>query len=136
MAVVVTINHNMSFDKLFTSVKQKAADGTKVEVYSCNSFYLNSLIQAFDGQPQDDVAKKLMKSIGEVDPDCVVFNWECCEAYVKSTFPEGGNEVFCLLKKIVSKGHMCMFSDFSLKALIASWDEKYDMGPNPFKEIG
>ena len=51
VAVVVTINHNMSFDKLFTSVKQKAADGTKVEVYSCNSFYLDSLIQAFDGQP-------------------------------------------------------------------------------------
>ena len=74
-----------------------------------------------------------MKSIGEVDPDCVVFNWECCQAYVKSTFPEGGNEVFCLLKKVINKGHMCMFSDFSLKALIADWDEKYELGPNPFK---
>lgn len=25
-----------------------------------------------------------------------------------------------------------MFSDFSLKALINSWEEKYDLGPNPF----
>ena len=30
---------------------------------------------------------------------------------------------------------MCMFSDYSLKALIGLWDEKL-LGPNPFIKIG
>jgi hypothetical protein len=30
---------------------------------------------------------------------------------------------------------MCMFSDFSLKALVKTWDEKL-LGPNPFVKIG
>ena len=30
---------------------------------------------------------------------------------------------------------MAMFSDFSLKALIKSWKDKYGMGPNPFVKV-
>ena len=33
---------------------------------------------------------------------------------------------------IIDRGHMAMFSDFSLKALINNWNEKYGLGPNPF----
>ena len=29
---------------------------------------------------------------------------------------------------------MCMFSDFSLKALVKNWSEKYELGPNPFEK--
>ena len=36
---------------------------------------------------------------------------------------------------IIDAGHMAMFSDFSLKALIAQWDEKL-LGTNPFVKIG
>ena len=32
----------------------------------------------------------------------------------------------------VDRGHMCMFSDFSLKALVQNWHDKYELGPNPF----
>ena len=35
---------------------------------------------------------------------------------------------------MIDKGHMIMFSDFSLKALIAEWDPKI-LGPNPFVSI-
>lgn len=31
---------------------------------------------------------------------------------------------------------MCMFSDFSLKALVAQWKDKYELGPNPFVKTG
>lgn len=44
--------------------------------------------------------------------------------------------MFKFLKRIIDKGHMAMFSDFSLKALIREWDTKYKLGPNPFKKIG
>lgn len=35
---------------------------------------------------------------------------------------------------MIDRGHMCMFSDFSLKALIAQWDSKV-FGPNPFAKV-
>lgn len=36
---------------------------------------------------------------------------------------------------VLDKGHMVMFSDFSLKALIKNWDSKL-LGPNPFVKTG
>jgi hypothetical protein len=36
---------------------------------------------------------------------------------------------------ILDKGYMAMFSDFSLKSLIAQWDEHL-LGLNPFKHNG
>ncbi len=35
------------------------------------------------------------------------------------------------VKMILDKGHMAMFSDFSLKTLISEWKENL-LGPNPF----
>lgn len=32
---------------------------------------------------------------------------------------------------MIDRGHMCMFSDFSLKALIKEWDKEF-LGSNPF----
>jgi hypothetical protein len=40
--------------------------------------------------------------------------------------------VFKLLKLIIDRKYMAMFSDFSLKALIQSWKDAYGLGPNPF----
>lgn len=37
---------------------------------------------------------------------------------------------------MIDRGYMCMFSDFSLKALINKWDDKYELGPNPFIRTG
>lgn len=62
-----------------------------------------------------------MVHIGKVHPDCVVFNWECCGFYASKNFPEGSEKLFRFLKIILDKGHMAMFSDFSLKALINDW---------------
>jgi hypothetical protein len=111
-------------------------EGTKVEVYACDSHYLQSLIEAFEGKPKDDVAIRLMDSIKQVDSDCVVFNWECCGGYGSESFPEGNEKVFKFLRKMMDRGFMCMFSDFSLKALVKNWDEKYELGPNPFAKTG
>lgn len=38
------------------------------------------------------------------------------------------------LQYILGKGYMAMFSDFSLKALIAEWDSNI-LGPNPFVKV-
>lgn len=72
----------------------------------------------------------------EVEPDCVVFNWECCECYTNKKFPEGKEKIFTFVKGAIERGNMCMFSDFSLKALINQWDEQSGLGPNPFVITG
>jgi hypothetical protein len=70
-----------------------------------------------------------------VDADCVVFNWECSSGYSNEQFPEGNQKLMSFLKLIIGKGHMAMFSDFSLKALINAWDVSI-LGINPFKRTG
>jgi hypothetical protein len=108
-----------------------------VEVYACNSFYLQSLFEAIvNGDPKDEVAKKLVESMKLVEPDCVVFNWECSSGYSGQTFTENKDLLFSFLRKMMDRGHMCMYSDFSLKALVNEWDEKYELGPNPFVKAG
>ena len=72
-----------------------------------------------------------MEHIKKIHPDCVVFNWECCGSYSGQSFIEGKDKVFKFLKIVLDKGHMVMFSDFSLKALINDWDSSL-LGPNPF----
>jgi hypothetical protein len=73
----------------------------------------------------------MMEHINKLHPDCVVFNWECCGAYAQKHFLEGKEKLFEFLKIIIEKGHMAMFSDFSLKALITDWDSD-KLGPKPF----
>ena len=98
-------------------------DGSKVEVYAADSSYIDDLISAFKGRATDDVAVRLMKSISGLEPSSVVFNWECSAGYTSKGFPEGADKLFKFLKMVVDKGHMAMFSDFSLKALINNWKE-------------
>ena len=64
-----------------------------------------------------------------------MFNWECSSGYGGQNFPEGSNHLFTFLKIILDRGYMAMFSDFSLKALINTWDEG-KIGPNAFQKVG
>ena len=77
----------------------------------------------------------MMNSIDSLQPNWVVFNWECSSSYNPKTFPEGVDKVFKFLEMIIDRGHMAMFSDFSLKALIKQWRNEDYFGPNPFVHI-
>eukprot|EP00732_Lithocolla_globosa_P005870 Lithocolla_globosa_v1_NODE_6383_length_1095_cov_5.152885.p3 type:complete len:131 gc:universal NODE_6383_length_1095_cov_5.152885:414-806(+) len=78
--------------------------------------------------------QELVNHLNDVDADSVVFNWECCGACSEKGFPKNSN-VLALVKWLLDNGHMCMFSDFSLKALIHEWDNPI-LGPNPFVRRG
>lgn len=77
----------------------------------------------------------MVHHIKELDADCAVFNWECSSGYMSENFPEGKDRLFDFIKFVIDRGHMVMFSDFSLKSLIQQWDTA-KLGPNPFKKIG
>ena len=53
VAVIITFCSGGSYDHLFTTIEQKVMEGTKVEVYACESSYLEKLITAFEGKPTD-----------------------------------------------------------------------------------
>lgn len=78
VAIIVTFSHNASYDPLFSTVQQKAMEGTRVDVYQCDSLSINEVASAIAGQPKNQAGVRLSASLKEVQPDCVVFNWECC----------------------------------------------------------
>ncbi len=104
-------------------------------VYACPTSAIAEIFKGMKEEPCSDIVKDLLKNMKEVHPDCVVFNWECCSVYGDANFPEEKEGLLPALKMIIDAGHMVMFSDFSLKAMIHSWDEKI-LGSNPFVKTG
>lgn len=133
VAIIVSIHPSSSYDNHFTSNRQKSAAGTKTMVFEVTgNNYIDLLLEGIDGKPTNPTVKQLFEEMSKLDPDCTVFNWECSSGYSGKSFPEGDSKVMRLVDGLLKRRHMVMFSDFSLKALIAKWDDKL-LGPNPFK---
>jgi len=140
VAIIVTICDGSSYDQLFNTVPQQSPDGTRVKTYSCNSAALRALDALWNQNELENISEETIALINQlneelavIDPECVVFNWECCSCYSKSGFNQPNTIAF--IKTLIDKRFMVMCSDFSLKALIHEWDVDI-LGPNPFKQIG
>ena len=106
-------------------------------MYSCQSSAFDVIFKQFQGEDtKNEEVKELVNHIKELDADCVVFNWECSSGYMSECFPEGKDRLFDFIKFVIDRGHMAMFSDFSLKALINEWPENSSLGKNPFVQVG
>ena len=81
--MIVSFVGGASYDHLFTSVEQKSQEGTKVVVYSCSTSYAIKILEGFKNPAsvEKEELKDLLTNMKELDPDCVVFNWECCSSY-------------------------------------------------------
>lgn len=142
-AVIVTICSGSSYDHLFASVPQVAGEGMRVAVYAVSPGalkYLSAALQDTAGMDREipfDLAEPLIRLVADmraVDSESVVVNWECCSGCSSQRF-EDSSTVLSLVDVLIKKGHMVMFSDFSLKALINEWNEVM-LGPNPFLKVG
>ena len=138
-AVIVTIADHSSYDNLFHEIEQTAPNPEKeyVSVFSISSNSIESLLEYFrsNKELEDPVLKEMMKEITSIEGDCVVFNWECCGGCSSKAFPIAKKIIFQFVKELLDRKMLCMFSDFSLKALIAQWDSEL-LGPNPFIQVG
>merc|ERR1712224_1156939 len=144
VAVIVTISSGSSFDQLFKVVPQFAGEGKRVATYQASASSLPFIAAELNGSPMQrstplhQKLRRLLSDINTVPPDCVVFNWECCSNCCEAGFPRLANGedgmVIDLVKTLLDKGFMVMFSDFSLKSLIADWREDV-LGPNPFVRV-
>jgi hypothetical protein len=139
VSVIVTIYSSSSYDDLFRSVPQISSEG-RIRLYSLDLHSIGHLLKLFNGQNLDGIdpqnaetAKELIKDIQEVDPDCVLFNFECCEGcndgHIR-TKPKC-DDVMGMTKYCLDKGYMIMFSDFAVMMLLSIWNESL-IGSNPF----
>lgn len=63
------------------------ADGQAVQLF----------LDGFEGRSTNNTIKHLFKEMSELDPDCIVFNWECSSGYSSGSFPEGADKVLKLV---------------------------------------
>jgi hypothetical protein len=128
--IIINISEGTSYDPLFTRVQQKSAPGTRVIVYHCCYENLELVSEEMRGiVSRKPVIGRILNEMKEIDPDCTIFNWECCSTLENRQFPT--EQTMRTLRLILDRQHMAMFSDFSLKALINGWDRTL-LGPNPF----
>jgi len=147
-AVVVSVVSGTSYDSLFRKVPQDSDMG-KICTYSIKAgTILEKIIRTLQGEPiknletsseEAKVLQQLKDNCDKAGRDAVCFNFECCSHYSGKHF--GSLKAIQrmhmdLIGYLVNEyGCLCMFSDFSLKALIKDWDSSL-LGPNPFVEVG
>jgi len=52
----------------------------------------------------------------------IVFDWACCDGYGDGTFDQENEFTLKFVRQAMSRGLVCVFSDFSAKALLTQWD--------------
>lgn len=145
IAVIISIRYGTSYDTLFTDVQQKSEEGTHVNTYLVQDMDPNELLKLcsmnFDEKRsciERDWGKDacdMLNDIYSVDPDSVVFNWECCCGCSDHGFDNKVTPMPLFSYLLHKRSFMVMCSDFSLKALIHEWDDEI-LGVNPLKKVG
>lgn len=139
-ALIVTVTEGSSYDPIFQQVEQTDDQGTCVATYRVSLSGVQQLLFALEGRSVAGDLGELVANLQQVPAEKVVFNWECCSCCSERGFqsfgaPSCGEATLKLAKVALDRGYMVMFSDFSLKALIASWKSDY-FGPKPFQQTG
>lgn len=136
VAVVLTTSTSGSYDDLFKSLPQSPGEGQRVAVYQMDNSSVGDLCDTLKNQASGaigDVAQ-MFSDVASLEADLFVVNFECCGGCSDHGFTDNRRTQEAI-KLLLDRGHMCMCSDFSLKALIASWDAT-QLGPNPFVKLG
>jgi hypothetical protein len=144
-SLIISICSGSSFDDLYHRIKPETEDGKHIDVYRMtpsSAMYTSFMKLSKDPTAKVDLKEDSKKNLLELlkgiqslsdNPDSVIFNWECCSGCNDKGFCV--SETIIFLKFLLDHGHGTMFSDFSLKALIGTWDEEL-LGPCPFARVG
>lgn len=160
VGVIVTLYEGSSYDEMFREVRPTTVPGERISTYSLGMSDISQLHEYLSGRtpvPEDQVEwRSLVDDVNAVEPDSVVFNWECCSGCgdhgfpglavarsrlrsMRSRLPQGApsepSKTMEFMALVIEHGHTVMCSDFSLKSLIYEWSEEH-LGPNPFIKVG
>jgi len=150
VGVMVTISQGTSYDENFHEVEPTTVPGERISTYllqCCEVQQFHDYLKGVQPVPVTPAAwSQLLDDIQRVPADSVTFNWECCSLCGDNGFPPcaarpsrrfwdvAPTPTMQLAGLAVQQGFTVMFSDFSLKALLAEWSED-QLGPNPFMKL-
>lgn len=141
-AVIVTIRSNGSYDRIFHDViQQSPSKNHSIAIFEMDyetiSTFFSYLVTNGEIPNENNrlAIRDVMYSISQVEPESVLFNFECCAFCARKEFRGMRDKLMQFLRALLNRGFMTMFSDFSLKGLISQWDSAL-LGPNPFHHIG
>jgi hypothetical protein len=126
VAVIVTIFEGSSYDPIYQQTPQHSPDG-RISVFAVPISIVKQVQLAIcglanDHDQEDQVFKEMITEIQMVEPESVVFNWECCSNCYETCIDGISSEDFLeFLAVVIERKHMAMYSDFSLKSLIGVW---------------
>lgn len=143
VSVIITFSSCGTYDNLFQKTKQISPPNTKIRVYQVEASGLKMFFEYFKDNKYDSFEEKdinLLKTmkdeITELEKDCVLFNFECCNTLRNVN----GDDLSIALEFIIKNGYYVMFGDFSLMALIQNWKSNKSiintLGPCPLKQAG
>lgn len=143
VSVIITFSTCSTYDHLFQKNKQISPPNTKIRVYQVDATKIKEFFEYFKenkyehfNESELNIIKTLKNEITDIEKDCVLFNFECCDTlrHIKS------DDLLKSLDFIVKNGYFVMFGDFSLMALIQNWRSEKSfnevLGPCPFKQAG
>jgi len=135
VAVIITLCKGNSYDKVYSTVRQEHPEGA-VHVWRAGTDQrtIQAIISSLQGKPVYGLPKQFPLDIHTEGVNITV-NFECCSGYSRDRFGKSASDILQLTKLILDEGHLVMFSDFSLKALINDWDESL-LGPKAFIATG
>lgn len=132
VSVIVSICNGSSYDPVFRTTEQKADVDGQVIVYHMSPSEYSALI---DNTSELEAIREFRQIVRDIHPSAVVFNWECCSQFSDAGFGEDPTETYRLIDYCLKRGYTLIFGDFSLKALIGTWNDEI-LGTCPFVKTG
>jgi hypothetical protein len=98
-SVIVTASSSSKYDELFEKEKQNAPEGCRIALYHLDLKYISNFRDFLikDIYPEDEnicnTLKDLKHDLSEVEANCVLFNFECCQYFNKIDNGYGNNYI-------------------------------------------
>jgi hypothetical protein len=147
LSVIITILKDSSYDEIYRVIPQTSPEG-RVAVFQINPLAIGYFLKKFNDEnfTFDEEFKnsnsefvenftEIFEYLKDIEPDCVLFNYECCSACGDFMSFSKKENTLKLIDIVMKRGSYFMFSDFSVKSLLLDWDENI-LGKNPFLQIG
>jgi hypothetical protein len=121
-----------SYDKAY----RKSAKNSKINTYMVNYDNLEDFVKIIKKEKEINTEdnlpyKNLLRDFDKLDGKSIMVYFECC-AFLTGNEPKFSSTIMSLISYLLfEKKCFILFSDFSLKTLISSWNEE-TFGLNPF----
>ena len=128
--IILCIYSSVSYDDMYRKVE--SSDDNKINIYSVGYETIDNFYDIIINKKStiNESYVNLMDDLEKVKPENVMIYFECCSYFESVGYKFTNNCIKLIEYFIFNKKYLILCADFSLKALINSWDVEL-FGPNP-----